>query len=498
MGAIFFCSAFEGVAPKFGLPKWGASKALLGSLLLSQQLLCSEVFAADINPSKDAAQAFEQAKAALSIGEQEKAELLLERVLMLNPDNAEARLELAGLFAKRGRILSAKLMLESLEFDPRTPEAHRLQLRRLIAQLPVSTAIALSDQVQGSLTASKEALQMDKKNVGNVQASPMLTSQILAIQGQSNQTQLELGLGKSTNPLARTSSEGITFTLPEGPVQLPLSLKPVKALARSMQISRESFEFANLNAGAELFVQSLDPSGTTTPSDPAMQDASGQTQAQGQATLNAQTAVRLSVWGSVKPISQASGLAPLFVQLFTPLQWYFQAQQGQDGLKRHSLSLAYPFDCWGKACRAVAVQYQEPTTLDRQGDKGQALRLEHKGALKSLSWLMHVETSASQVFAQGYTKAGFQADLLPWPQKLPYTRLSLHVSQQNDTHGYSPLLLDGAKRQLFSSLVAIEQQANVEKEKVLIFRAFRAQRQSNLELFNYKDVGFQISLRQLM
>jgi hypothetical protein len=90
------------------------------------------------------------------------------------------------------------------------------------------------------------------------------------------------------------------------------------------------------------------------------------------------------------------------------------------------------------------------------------------------------------------------AELLPMPKLLPQTRLSVQISEQRDTHSYSPLLLNGAKRQLFSSLVAIEQQVKFEKEKVLIFRAFSAERRSNLELFNYKDTGIQLSLRQLL
>ena len=422
----------------------------LCALVLSQGLVCSYALSAELKPVQEAAEAYEQAMRALGKGEQEQAELLLERVLMLSPDNAEARLELAGLFAKRGRVISAKLMLESLESDPRTPLAHKQNLRRLIAQLP------------GEAIHSENSTQLPK-------AISVATGQ----PPQAAATQIELGLTHSSNPLARTASEGITFTLPEGPVQLPLSVKPTRGLSRTLQLSHEPSEFQN--AGAELYLQSLEPSG--------VQDVRMQTGNQSQN----QTAARVSVWGGVKPVSG-------FLQL-SPLQWHYQAQQGLDGLRRQSFSLAYPFDYAGLAWRAVAVHYQEPSTSERQGDRGQAIRLEQRGVSGPLTWLLHAEKSESQVFEQGYVRAGVFAELVPMPKLLPQTRLSVQFSEQKDTHTYSPLLLNGAKRQLFSSLVAIEQQVKIKMEKVLIFRAFSGERRSNLELFNYKDVGIQLSLR---
>jgi hypothetical protein len=197
--------------------------------------------------------------------------------------------------------------------------------------------------------------------------------------------------------------------------------------------------------------------------------------------------VRLSAWGSIQPNSGSARR--------NPLQWSYQAQQGLDGLQRQSFSLAYPFDFEGLAWRGVAVHYQEPSTSERQGDRGHALRLEQRGASGALTWLLHAERSASQVFEQGYTRAGLFAELLPAPKLLPQTRLSLQVTDQRDTHSYSPLLLNGAKRHLISSLVAIEQHANLENKKVLIFRAFSAERRSNLELFSYKDIGAQVLIR---
>ena len=434
------------------------SLAVACTLVLVQAFIGTHAHSAELKPTEEAAQAFEQAMQALKQGQQEQAELLLERVLMLSPENAEARLELAGLFAKRGRVVSAKLMLESLESDPRTPTEHKQQLRKLIAELSGAMYANADANSNSNASANLNA----SNSLQTLQASTLTSKQV----AQTANTQIEFGLTQSSNPLARTASEGITFTLPEGPVQLPLSVKPIKALARTFQLSHEPLEFQN--AGVEIYLQSLEPG-----------------------IAQSQTAVRLSAWGSI----QTNGQHDYGLQLPNPLQWHYQAQQGLDGLRRQSFSLAYPFDCAGLAWRGVAVHYQEPTTADRQGDRGQALRLEQKGMLGALTWLLHTERSSSQVFEQGYVRAGLFAELSPLPKLLPQMRLTAQLSDQRDTHSYSPLLLNGAKRQLISSLVAIEQQAKLEKEKVLIFRAFSAERRSNLELFNYKDVGVQVLLR---
>jgi len=438
------------------------SLAVACTLVLGQAFIGTHAHSAELKPTEEAAQAFEQAMQALKQGQQEQAELLLERVLMLSPENAEARLELAGLFAKRGRVLSAKLMLESLESDPRTPTEHKQQLRKLIAELSGAMNANANANINANSNSNASANLNASNSLQTLQASTLTSKQV----AQTANTQIEFGLTQSSNPLARTASEGITFTLPEGPVQLPLSVKPIKALARTFQLSHEPLEFQN--AGVEIYLQSLE---------------SGVAQSQ--------TAVRLSAWGSI----QTNGQHDYGLQLPNPLQWHYQAQQGLDGLRRQSFSLAYPFDCAGLAWRGVAVHYQEPTTVERQGDRGHALRLEQKGMVGALTWLLHTERSSSQVFEQGYVRAGLFAEVVPLPNLLPQMRLTAQLSDQRDTHSYSPLLLNGAKRQLISSLVAIEQQAKLEKEKVLIFRAFSAERRSNLELFNYKDVGVQVLLR---
>jgi hypothetical protein len=69
-------------------------------------------------------------------------------------------------------------------------------------------------------------------------------------------------------------------------------------------------------------------------------------------------------------------------------------------------------------------------------------------------------------------------------------------THQRDTYSYSALLQDGAKRQLTTAYVAFEQHIDLKNEKVLIWRAFRGERRSNLELFNYNEFGAQVSMVQ--
>jgi hypothetical protein len=419
--------------------------------------------AAELKPSEEAAQAYEQAMTALSAGNQERAELLLERVLMLSPNNAEARIELASLFAKRGRLISAKLMLESLAIDPRTPEEHSLKLRRLSEQL------SLAQDKLFDIHAAPAALT--KVATNKLRASPSTDAAIAPVITASNR--LEIGAANSSNPLARTGSEGISFTFPEGPVQLPLSVKPQRGVARTLLASHDISQLRD--AGVELYVQSMQPFAAQENFNTGQNTAT---------KTDVKTAFRISFWGAL-PTAQES---------LPSLQWHYQAQQGLDGLRRHSLSVAKPFEWLGLAWRGVAVHYQEPSTLDRQGDRGQAVRLEQKSFIGPWSLLAHAERSASQIFDQGYLRTGVQAEVHVWPNGL----LNWQVSDQKDTHGYSPLLENGAKRRLISNNVAFEQQHQLEKEKVLIFRVFRTERRSKLELFNYKDVGAQILLRHLL
>lgn len=166
--------------------------ALLASAALASQPLSAEV---------EAGQAYQQALAAVLVEQWAQAELLLERSLMLNPDHAEARLELAGLLAQRGRPEAAQALIDSLIDDPRTPDSHR---QRLLA-LRVSTA---------QPPAGAAALQ---------ESGPAWAA--------------ETFVAWSRNPLARSEVRELTLTLPEGNVTLPVtqSARPAGMVGLALQ-----------------------------------------------------------------------------------------------------------------------------------------------------------------------------------------------------------------------------------------------------------------------
>ncbi len=155
--------------------------ARLGAALAA--LAASAALAAPLDAEVEAAQAYQQAFAALQAEQWAQAELLLERSLMLNPDHAEARLELAGLLARRGRLEAAQALIDSLIDDPRTPDSHRQQLLALRASV---TQPAPAAAPPAAWTA-------------------------------------ETFVAWSRNPLARSDVRELTLTLPDGNITLPVT-----------------------------------------------------------------------------------------------------------------------------------------------------------------------------------------------------------------------------------------------------------------------------------
>ena len=138
-----------------------------------------------------AQQAFEQARQAIQQKQWQQAELLLERTLLLQPEHAQAMVEMATLLAHRGQTESAHALIHMLLQDTRTPPAHRLQLQQLALQL--------------SPTAP--------------QADPPTTHGV----------GLDIALGHSTNPLVAANVRDITLTPASGPVSFPLNTRPQSA-----------------------------------------------------------------------------------------------------------------------------------------------------------------------------------------------------------------------------------------------------------------------------
>lgn len=137
---------------------------------------------------EQAEQAWQQAQQALQCGDWAQAELLLERVVMLAPQRADAVLELAHVMVRRGRGEAAQALVQALLDDPRTPPAYRQRLLTL-----------LQPPAPGSAPE---------------------TSDVVPLPGWRGQWRV--GLGRHTNPLAQSSASQITLTPPGGSVTLPL------------------------------------------------------------------------------------------------------------------------------------------------------------------------------------------------------------------------------------------------------------------------------------
>lgn len=152
--------------------------------------------AASADLADDPVQSYAAAREALRTGQWGVAELLLERTLMLQPEHAEALLDLAGLLAQRGRTDGARALVAMLLADPRTPAAHRERLQALLNQAEVASNARQDGD--GSMT----------------QVAP------------AARTVAQISLGYSRNPLLATSAGQIELTTGGGNVVLPVADAP--------------------------------------------------------------------------------------------------------------------------------------------------------------------------------------------------------------------------------------------------------------------------------
>ncbi len=171
--------------------RFGAAWSL-GLTLASMVLVANAALAASAESNAEAEESFLRAQNALTAQNWAEAELYFERVLMFNPDHAEARIQMAILLVQRGKPEVASGFIQSLIDDPRTPQAHRQRLRDLLAQIKTTTADAAA--------ASNAALAMP------IEPVPVL--------------QARMTLGYSSNPYVRANINSLTLTLPDGNVDL--------------------------------------------------------------------------------------------------------------------------------------------------------------------------------------------------------------------------------------------------------------------------------------
>ena len=176
--------------------------AVTGASLLAGLLLCGAAAADSASAELEADKAYQSAQTALNQQAWSEAELHFERVLMFNPEHAEARIQLALLLAQRGKLETASGFIESLIDDPRTPPAHRQRLVSLLAQLKQGPPKAvIASEARQSMPSSAQATPAGAQAV------------ILA----------RVSLGYSSNPYARADINSLSLTLPEGITDLPVN-----------------------------------------------------------------------------------------------------------------------------------------------------------------------------------------------------------------------------------------------------------------------------------
>lgn len=123
-----------------------------------------------------------------------EVELLLERVLMFRPNDAQAMFQLALVLALRDRPEGAKALIATLRDDDRTSQAHRKRLQLLLDN--------------EDLRASSQAVNAAAR-----------------VHEEGSSTQLVWSLGRSSNPMALTGARSVQLTLPDGQYELALEAR---------------------------------------------------------------------------------------------------------------------------------------------------------------------------------------------------------------------------------------------------------------------------------
>lgn len=350
-----------------------------------------------------------------------EVELLLERVLMYQPNDAEAMLQLAMVLAVRDRTASAKALVETLRDDERTSEGHRLRLQAMLDN--------------EDLRASAQAVNA-------------------AVHGSQAVTQLIWSVGRSSNPMARSSADSITLTLPDGDMALALSEKPRSATTFNTLLYQR---WAN---GLEMLLgtQSANLSGT-------------------------HTGARIALAGPL-------GLSE-------PLFWNLSSQQSLDGARRDVASVL-----WSPSRRAAATSqalYSLGVFSENQSQRhGLLLRVQAGlGQWQQGQVSLQLDGWAEYEYSLNATpsavRTGIQGN---WGVGQGW-QVQSYLYAQQDLKGYSPLLRHNQARQLLTGYLAFEKQwPEVWLGGRLSSSLYLSRRWSNLALYQWQDRGISLSWKR--
>jgi len=372
------------------------------------------VLSTTLDAAEEAEQSLEKARKAIAARSFDQAELQLERVLMLVPEHAEARVILASLMAQLGRLETALLLLQSLIDDPRTEDDYRQRLRGIYALIAQAPRLASSTQMPDAMASDP-----DKRGYWRG----------------------EIGLGHSSNPLARTAASELPLTIADSVINLPLSDRPIRGNQIQASIAR-----LGPDQGFDLNLTSVSLSG-------------GQ--------IGHAAAGRVSAWGAIAG----------------PLYWQAQAQQSLDDQRRYTFGLSL---AEGRN-RLTLAAFREPT----RGETGQFLRYEHRVLpLAGGLWSAGIERGHHTEQTPDYLRASITGEYNLGKQRF----LVVNWGYQGDLSGYNPLLENNSRRWLETRSVAFERHFVLGTQKVVVLRALANERRSNLTIFSFRDLGLQVSL----
>ncbi len=420
------------------------ARAAAGPVGLLLCLLLGGAAQADTDSAAlEAEKAYQSAQKALGAQAWAEAELHFERVLMFNPEHAEARIQLALLLAQRGKLETASAFIESLIDDPRTPQAHRQRLSDLLAQLKRSAPLLPTELP--SVIASEAWQSMTPAAI----ASPSSVIASEARQAMSSGTpailQARISMGYSSNPYARADINSLTLTLPDGNVDLPVNQN---IHAAPMLINSLSYLAPNL-CGFE-----------------------AQDQRWGASEQNFANKLLFFCYGTVGG---------------EKIQTFASSLRAVDGNGRSSVGLAWPMASW----RLTAQVFKEPE-LERQG---YALRVDHlRSSSPNAQTLLYAEAEKSVSGMSGYVKSGFSREYALTSSLSLLTQLSL----QQDFSGYSALLEYGARRRLVFAELGLQKDWGAHAGWNLRSTLQTGRRWSNLALFGYQDTTLQLSINRLL
>jgi hypothetical protein len=424
-------------------------------------------------PAADVQQALTAAQQAATAGQWGQAELWLERALLLQPENAEARLLLAHLLVQRGRAAEGRLLVESLLSDPRVPPEYKPRLLSLVQGL-----IPLSDQGKPLEEQNSQTAKLTTNNV-SVDSSVLSTPQTRGSPPAATSAprmgrgQLEALIGRSQNPLVQTSVREVALTLPDGALVLPLLTQPRPGNVTSL---RGQWEGATSwgDVGLQSHVQTV-----STASLPS---------------------VRLLSWWQWSPtwgvqfqaqrLADASRRAQLGLQAVWPLSVPGIAEDTPMGgvsptTQRHSPAAANA---------ALVVQAGAYRELDsgRQGATARTTVLAGLGPRsQALAWV-EAEDNRSGIGAPGLAGIG-----AAWVGQVRNNiQLQAQVLEQKDLSGYSPLLENNAPRRLKTLTAQAEWAPGGSLTSGLVLRLHGGRRTANLPLFAWEDAGFSVLWRQ--